>query len=49
MATSTRYRRQVRYFLTRKCWQSLKECLCGHENTVRPLDGISHESGSEPE
>ena len=47
MAISPRYRRQVKYFLMKKCWLPLNLWCHGRQNTVHPLDGLSLESGSE--
>ena len=44
-----RYRRQVKYFLVKKCWQSLKHWCHGDRNLIHPVDGTSLESSNETE
>ena len=47
MAISTRYRHQVKYFLVKKCWQTLNQWWHRDRNAVQPINVISRESGSE--
>ena len=49
MVTSARYRRQVKYFLMKKCWKSLKQLCRVRRNEVDPRGGISVVSGAELE
>ncbi|CAF0762258.1 unnamed protein product [Adineta ricciae] len=46
-ATSIRYRRQVKYFFTKRCALVLRRCCGRHPNVVQPLETLSGESGSE--
>lgn len=48
-ATSIRYRRQVKYFFTKRCLFMLRRCCEGHPNAIQPLETLSGESGSKIE
>jgi hypothetical protein len=45
--TSSRYRRQVKYFFIKKCWKSLKQLSHIYRNTVDPLNGNAPVCGVE--
>ena len=39
-ASSSRYRRQVKYVLMKKCWRQLKKWCCLIENRIRPKNSV---------
>ncbi|CAF0895746.1 unnamed protein product [Rotaria sordida] len=47
LASSSRFRRQVKYFLVKKCWQSLKRWYSLNRTQVHPLDESPNISGIE--
>jgi hypothetical protein len=49
MLTSSRFRRQVKYFLVKRCWKSMKNWCKSNRNEVHPLDGATVESAMELE
>jgi hypothetical protein len=47
MATSGRYRHQVKFYLVKKYWQPLNRWCHGRQNAVQPLDVSLHESDAD--
>ncbi|CAF4601627.1 unnamed protein product [Rotaria sp. Silwood1] len=39
--SSSRYRRQIKYVLVKKCWQRWKSWCCFHNNRIQPENAIS--------
>ncbi len=47
VASSWRYRRQVKYFFTKKCWRILKIWYCANQNEIHPVDRASNVIGTD--
>jgi hypothetical protein len=49
MISSSRFRRQVKVVLVKKCWQRWKHCFCSNNNQIGPLHAESDDRNMELE
>ncbi len=49
MITSSRFRRQVKFVLVKKCWQRWKHWCCFNNNQIGPANPESEGPDMEPE
>jgi hypothetical protein len=47
VTSSSRYRRQVKYFFVKKCWRTLKILCAIDQNEIYPLGGTTNRTGTD--